>query len=71
MQKYNGMLFWSWFTLLNRNVAMYRAKRPLCLSRVFREGTYVVSIRPHRKQNIDLVRNSTRKYSGTHGEPIC
>ncbi|KAH7023258.1 hypothetical protein EDB80DRAFT_674827 [Ilyonectria destructans] len=58
-------------TVLNRNVAMYKTKIPLCPSGVFQEGTYVVSMRPYQKQNIDLVRNITRKYSSTHGEPIC
>lgn len=31
----------------------------------------MVSMRPYRKQNINLIRNMTRKYSSTHGESIC
>ncbi|KAH7162826.1 hypothetical protein B0J13DRAFT_21206 [Dactylonectria estremocensis] len=56
--------------VMDRNVPMYRTKMPLCTSGVFQGGTYVVSMRPYRKQDIDLVRDITRKYGSTHGEPI-
>ncbi|KAF5006975.1 hypothetical protein FDECE_6673 [Fusarium decemcellulare] len=58
-------------TVLNRNVAMYRTTVPLCPSGIFTGGTYVVSMRPYKKQDIGRVRRITSKYSNTHGEPIA
>jgi uncharacterized protein YcsI (UPF0317 family) len=56
--------------IMNRNVPMYRTNIPLCKSGVFDSGTYVVSMRPYKRSEIEAVRNITRPYSMTHGEPI-
>ncbi|RDW92386.1 DUF1445-domain-containing protein [Coleophoma crateriformis] len=57
--------------LLNRNVAMYRTNVPLCPAGVFTGGTYIVSMRPYKKKDIETVRDITRPYIATHGEPIA
>lgn len=53
-----------------RNVPMYRTNLPLCPAGAFRSSTYVVSMRPYRRRDIDRVREITRPYLATHGEPI-
>lgn len=58
-------------TALNRNVAMYRTTVPLCPAGVFTNGVYVVSMRSYRLQDIEKVREITRAYVSTHGEPIA
>ncbi|KAJ4322760.1 hypothetical protein N0V84_004653 [Fusarium piperis] len=58
-------------TVHGRNVPMYRTTIPLCPSGVFTGGTYVVSMRPYRKQDINRVRRITNKHSNTHGEPMA
>lgn len=58
-------------TTMKRVVPMYRTNIPLCKSGVFNSGTYVVSMRPYKKCDIELIRSITRKYSMTHGEPIA
>ncbi|OAL46676.1 DUF1445 domain-containing protein [Pyrenochaeta sp. DS3sAY3a] len=58
-------------TLLNRNVPMYRTTLPLAPSGVFTGGTYVVSMRPYARSDIDRVRSTTRPFLATHGEPIA
>ncbi|CCD46799.1 hypothetical protein ACHAP3_009890 [Botrytis cinerea] len=55
----------------HRNVPMYRTNIPLCPAGVFDRGTYVVSMRPYRKDVIDKVREITRPFIATHGEPIA
>lgn len=57
--------------LLNRNVAMYRTSVPLCPAGVFTGATYVVSMRPYRSSEVERVREVTRPYVQTHGEPIA
>ncbi|KAL2694209.1 hypothetical protein Neosp_000783 [[Neocosmospora] mangrovei] len=57
--------------VLERNVPMYRTTVPLCPSGVFTGGTYVVSMRPYKKQDINRVRRITNRHSNTHGEPIA
>lgn len=57
--------------LLARNVAMYRTSVPLCPSGVFAGGTYVVSMRPYRASEVERVREITRPFVQTHGEPIA
>lgn len=57
--------------LLNRNVPMYRTNVPLCPAGVFTGSTYVVSMRPYKKADIEKVRDITRPYIATHGEPIA
>lgn len=58
-------------TALNRNVAMYRTTIPLCPAGVFTNGVYVVSMRSYKLQDIERVREITRAYVSTHGEPIA
>ncbi|KAB5518175.1 hypothetical protein GE09DRAFT_515045 [Coniochaeta sp. 2T2.1] len=57
--------------VMNRNVAMYRTTVPLCPAGVFTGGTYVVSMRPYRPSEIERVRDVTRPFVQTHGEPIA
>lgn len=58
-------------TSMSRNVPMYRTSLPLCPAGVFTGGTYVVSMRPYRRDEVDTVRRITRAYSITHGEPVA
>lgn len=53
-----------------RNVSMYRTNIPLCPAGVFQNSTYIVSMRPYKRKDIDAVRNISRPYISTHGEPI-
>ncbi|CAN8105386.1 unnamed protein product [Discula destructiva] len=55
----------------NRNVPMYRTSIPLCPAGVFTGATYVVSMRPYKAEDIEKVRDITRAYVATHGEPIA
>lgn len=57
--------------VLQRNVPMYRTNIRLCPSGVFTGGTYVVSMRPYRASDIERVRDITRPFLATHGEPIA
>jgi uncharacterized protein YcsI (UPF0317 family) len=57
--------------VLSRNVAMYRTTVPICPAGVFTGGTYVVSMRPYRPSEIERVRDVTRPFVQTHGEPIA
>lgn len=54
----------------DRNVPMYRTKIPLCPAGVFTGATYVVSMRPYKIEDVSRVRDITRPYVATHGEPI-
>ena len=58
-------------TVQGRNVPMYRTKMPLCPAGVFTGATYVVSMRPYRVDEVEAVRDVTRPYVMTHGEPIA
>lgn len=58
-------------TLMSRNVPMYRTNVPLCPSGVFSDSTYVVSMRPYKKEHVEAVRSITRQFTTTHGEPIA
>lgn len=55
---------------LGRNVPMYRTTLRLCPSGVFQGGTYVVSMRPYKRRDIEMVRSITRRFGATHGEPL-
>ncbi|KAK4210584.1 hypothetical protein QBC37DRAFT_292217 [Rhypophila decipiens] len=55
----------------DRNVPMYRTDIPLCPSGVFSGGTYVVSMRPYKPEDIEKVREITQRFTTTHGEPIA
>lgn len=54
-----------------RTVPMYRTTLVLNPSGIFSGSTYVVSMRPFKQADIELVRNVTRRYLPTHGEPIA
>jgi uncharacterized protein YcsI (UPF0317 family) len=54
-----------------KTVPMYRTKIPLCKAGVFSSGTYVVSMRPYSETQIERVRDITRPFIATHGEPIA
>jgi uncharacterized protein YcsI (UPF0317 family) len=58
-------------TIMDRVVPMYRTNIPLCPAGVFSGGTYIVSMRPYKKSEIEAVRSITRPYIATHGEPIA
>ncbi|KAI5928322.1 hypothetical protein F4810DRAFT_647977 [Camillea tinctor] len=58
-------------TVLGRNVPMYRTNIPLCPAGVFTGSTYVVSMRSYKASDIEKVREITRGYNATHGEPIA
>ena len=55
---------------LETTVPMYKTTRPLCPAGVFTDCQYVVSMRPYLRQDIERVREITRPYIHTHGEPI-
>ncbi|KAF4631169.1 hypothetical protein G7Y89_g6962 [Cudoniella acicularis] len=57
--------------IMNRTVPMYRTNIPLCPAGVFTGSTYVVSMRPYKKSDIENVRTITRSFAMTHGEPIA
>ncbi|KAJ6070971.1 hypothetical protein N7467_012290 [Penicillium canescens] len=52
-------------------VAMYRSNIPLLPAGVFTGGNYIVSMRPYRPEQIERVREITRLYRSTHGEPVA
>lgn len=54
-----------------RNVPMYRTTIPLCAAGVFTGGTYVVSMRPYKLSDVPRVRDVTRPFVATHGEPVA
>ncbi|KAK8213605.1 hypothetical protein M8818_002909 [Zalaria obscura] len=58
-------------TVMGRNVPMYRTSVPLCPAGVFTGSTYVVSMRPYRRSDVETVREITRRFVTTHGEPIA
>ncbi|OOF96822.1 hypothetical protein ASPCADRAFT_506420 [Aspergillus carbonarius ITEM 5010] len=51
-------------------VAMYRTSIPLLPSGIFTGAHCIVSMRPYREEDIDRVREITRPYLATHGEPV-
>lgn len=57
-------------TLLDYNVSMYRSSIRLNPAGVFSGATYVVSMRPYPKRDIDRIRAITRPYLQTHGECV-
>lgn len=56
---------------IGSNVPMYRTTKPLLSSGVFKNGSYVVSMRPYRPRDRDLVRATTDPYRYAHGGPIA
>ncbi|KAF5636496.1 DUF1445 domain protein [Fusarium sp. NRRL 52700] len=57
--------------LHGRTVPMYRTNTALNPSGVFSGSTYVVSMRTFKKRDIGKVRDITRPFSVTHGEPVA
>ncbi|KAJ5088960.1 hypothetical protein N7532_007644 [Penicillium argentinense] len=55
----------------NSIVAMYRSNIPLLPAGVFTGANCIVSMRPYRPEQIDRVREVTRPYLSTHGEPVA
>jgi uncharacterized protein YcsI (UPF0317 family) len=51
-------------------VAMYKTRIPVLASGIFKGATCVVSMRPYREQDVERVREVTRPYLATHGEPV-
>lgn len=58
------------YAVQGRNVAMYRTKIPLAPAGVFTRATWVVSMRPYRAGDVERVREVTRGFGRTHGEPV-
>jgi uncharacterized protein YcsI (UPF0317 family) len=54
-----------------RNVPMYRTNISLCPAGAFRGSTFVVSMRMYRASEVERVREITRPYIATHGEPVA
>ncbi|EED14380.1 DUF1445 domain protein [Talaromyces stipitatus ATCC 10500] len=55
----------------NKTVAMYRSSIPLLPAGIFHGSSFVVSMRLYRPEQLEEVRNVTRPYLATHGEPIA
>jgi uncharacterized protein YcsI (UPF0317 family) len=51
-------------------VAMYKSNIPLLPAGIFTGGRCIVSMRPYRPEEIECVREVTRPYLSTHGEPV-
>ncbi|ODV93129.1 hypothetical protein PACTADRAFT_72204 [Pachysolen tannophilus NRRL Y-2460] len=56
--------------LLNTNVSIYKTTLALNPAGVFVNCKYVVSMRPYKEKDLDKVREITRAFKVTHGEPI-
>lgn len=52
-------------------VAMYRTNLRLLPAGVFTDANFIVSMRPYKPEDIERVRDVTRPYLATHGEPIA
>ncbi|KAI9924305.1 hypothetical protein ASPWEDRAFT_29874 [Aspergillus wentii DTO 134E9] len=52
-------------------VAMYRSNIPLLPAGVFTGGKCIVSMRPYKPEDIERVREVTRPFLSTHGEPVA
>jgi uncharacterized protein YcsI (UPF0317 family) len=55
----------------NTIVAIYRTNIPLLPAGVFTGATCIVSMRPYRPEDVERVRDVTRPYLATHGEPVA
>ncbi|QLG72285.1 hypothetical protein HG535_0C06400 [Zygotorulaspora mrakii] len=53
-----------------KNVAMFKTSKMLDPAGIFIECPYVVSMRPYKTQDLPKVREITREFRLTHGEPI-
>lgn len=52
-------------------VPMYRTNIPLLPAGIFTDVTCIVSMRPYRPEDIERVRQVTRPFLSTHGEPVA
>lgn len=52
-------------------VAMYRTNIPLLPAGIFTGASCIVSMRPYRAEDVERVRDVTRPYLSTHGEPVA
>ncbi|RJE27439.1 hypothetical protein PHISCL_00173 [Aspergillus sclerotialis] len=52
-------------------VAMYRSNIPLLPAGVFTGARCIVSMRPYKPEDVERVRDVTRPYLSTHGEPVA
>lgn len=52
-------------------VPMYRTNLPLLPAGVFTGATCIVSMRPYRAEDVERVRDVTRRFLATHGEPVA
>lgn len=57
-------------TLSGSNVSMFRTNILLNPAGIFKNCHAVVSMRPYKLKDIEKVRNISRKFRKTHGEPI-
>ncbi|GAQ46679.1 DUF1445 domain protein [Aspergillus tubingensis] len=55
----------------NTLVPMYRTSLPLSPAGIFTNATCTVSMRPYHESEVERVRDITRPYLATHGEPIA
>lgn len=55
----------------NSIVAMFRSNIPLMPAGIFVDARCIVSMRPYRPEHIERVREVTRPYHSTHGEPVA
>lgn len=55
----------------SRTVAMYQTSIPLLPAGIFHGSTFVVSMRLYKDDEIEQVRNVTRPYLASHGEPVA
>lgn len=56
--------------LTGRNVSMYYSSKQLDTSGIFTDCPYVVSMRPYKTADVEKVRDISRAFRKTHGEPI-
>lgn len=54
-----------------RIVSMYRSNIPLLPAGLFTGACCIVSIRPYKPEDVERVRDVTRPYLSTHGEPVA
>jgi uncharacterized protein YcsI (UPF0317 family) len=52
-------------------VAMYRSTIPVLPAGIFTGATCVVSMRPYKPEDVERVRDVTRPFLATHGEPVA
>ena len=52
-------------------VAMFRTNIPVLPAGIFTDATFIVSMRPYPASKVEAVRDITRLYLATHGEPVA